>query len=101
MEVRFHPLHQPNLSIVSPVSESILEKQAIKSDKLICANALTNSHSFSYALDERFQNKKRRILILSRDLNYARYNLCGFVKDDVYNAEIAQMFLFCFVFMCL
>ena len=101
MEVRFHPLHQPNLSIVSPVSESILEKQAIKSDKLICANALTNSHSFSYAVDETCHKKKRRIFILSRDLNYARYNLCGFVKDDVYNAEIAQMFLFCFVFMCL
>ena len=53
-------------------------------------------------IDERFHTVKREAQNLkSRDLNYARYNLCGFIKDDVNCAEIAQMFLFCFVFMCL
>ena len=33
--------------------------------------------------------EKYRICIFSLDLNYTRYNLCGFVKDDVDEAEIA------------
>ena len=36
--------------------------------------------------------------ILSRDLHYAKYNLCGFVKDDVDYAEIAQIFFFLLCF---
>ena len=47
------------------------------------------------------KDEKRRICVLSRGLNCARYNLCGFVKDDVDYGEITQMFLFCFLFMCL
>ena len=45
--------------------------------------------------------EKHRICILSSDLNYARYNLWGFVKDGINYSEITQMFLLCFIFMCL
>ena len=56
---------------------------------------------FRLMRDSISQNEKRRICVLSRDLNCTRYNLCGFVKDDVDYGEIIQMFLFCFIFMCL
>ena len=46
-------------------------------------------------------NEKHRICILSRDLNYARCNLWGFVKDGIDYSEITQMFLLSFIFMCL
>ena len=46
-------------------------------------------------------NEKHRISILSRDLNYARYNLCSFIKDGFDYSEIIQIFLLCFIFMCL
>ena len=38
--------------------------------------------------------------VLSRDLNYARTDSCGSLKDGVGFAEIQQMFLFCFIYEC-
>ena len=53
-----------------------------------------------FRIDERFHTVKREAQNLkSRDLNYARYNLCGFVKDDVHDAKLHRCF--CFVlFLC-
>ena len=43
------------------------------------------------------QNEKHRICISSRDLNYARNDLCNSI-EMTYFAEIQQMFLLYFIF---
>ena len=57
-----------------------------------------NQHSCSLLMKvPTTQNEKHRICISSRDLNYARNDLCTSIKMT-YFAEIQQMFLLYFIF---